>query len=73
MNTTPPSSNDAGASGQWVSAASLPGCGTPGNARLDEVSLEALLARAEAFGERDVPRSALRMTRSTRFFDKADR
>ncbi len=55
MNTTSPPSNDAGSSGQWISASSLPGCGVPGNAKLDKASLETIMARAEALGERDVP------------------
>ncbi len=55
MNMTPPSSNDADASGQWVSASGLPGCAVPGSAVLGKASLQTLMARAEAFGERDVP------------------
>ena len=55
MNMTPPSSNDADASGQWVSASGLPGCAVPGSAVLGKASLQTLMARAEAFGVRDVP------------------
>ncbi len=55
MNTTPTSSNDADASGQCVSTSSLPGCVAPGSAVLGKASLQTLMARAEAFGERNVP------------------